>query len=261
MPVSAPLEILPSIDLRGGRVVDLFQGDYAKETVYAETPEAVAERFVGGGARWIHCVDLDGAREGAPANRAAVERIAAVASPAGARLQLGGGIRSLAAARAALAAGAKNVLILDMDAHCGGGTSELLGSHPNVWIVDVAVHGFDRYAPIGHNTLDVIGVARQYLPTVRARLEALPNRAPAFDLCLYNAGMDPHQGCPIGGLAGIDGAILQARETLVFEWCRRQGIPIAFALAGGYLGPYLSQRGLTDLHRLTLAAAAQHARL
>ena len=71
--------------------------------------------------------------------------------------------------------------------------------------------------------------------------------------------MDPHQGCPIGGLAGVDGAVLQDREATVFEWCRRQGIPIAFSLAGGYLGPYLSQRGLTDLHRLTLAAASQSA--
>jgi acetoin utilization deacetylase AcuC-like enzyme len=163
------------------------------------------------------------------------------------------------AARAALAAGAKNVLIVDLDAHCGGGTSELVGGHPNIWVVDVAVHPFDRYAPIGHNTLDVIGAARQYIPTVRSRLEALPTRAPAFDLCLYNAGMDPHQGCPIGGMAGVDGAVLQDREATVFEWARQKGVPIAFSLAGGYLGPQLSQRGLTDLHRLTLAAASQSA--
>ena len=163
------------------------------------------------------------------------------------------------AARAALAAGARNVLILDLDAHCGGGTSELVANHPNIWIVDVAVNAFDRYAPIGHNTLDVVGAARQYLPALRSRLEALPNRAPRFDLCLYNAGMDPHQYCPIGGLAGVDGAVLQDREAIVFEWARQKGLPIAFSLAGGYLGPSLTQRGLTDLHRLTLAAAAQSA--
>ncbi len=163
------------------------------------------------------------------------------------------------AARAALAAGAKNVLIVDLDAHCGGGTSELVGGHPNIWVVDVAVHAFDRYAHFAHNTLVVVGAARLYIATVGSRLEALPTRAPAFDLCLYNAGMDPHQGCPIGGMAGVDGAVLQDREATVFEWARQKGVPIAFSLAGGYLGPYLSQRGLTDLHRLTLAAASQSA--
>ena len=77
--MAAPaLEVLPSIDLRGGRVVDLFQGDYARETVYAETAEGVAARFVGDGTRWIHCVDLAGSRDGAPANREAVARIAGV---------------------------------------------------------------------------------------------------------------------------------------------------------------------------------------
>jgi acetoin utilization deacetylase AcuC-like enzyme len=164
------------------------------------------------------------------------------------------------AARAALAFGARNVLILDLDAHCGGGTSELLGTHPNVWIVDVAVHAFDRYTPLPRHTLDVVLAARQYLPVLKARLEGLASRAPAFDLCIYNAGMDPHQGCPIGGLPGIDGAVLQDREAIVFEWCRGRGIPIAFSLAGGYIGPGLSQAGLTDLHRLTLAAAAHAAR-
>jgi acetoin utilization deacetylase AcuC-like enzyme len=126
--------------------------------------------------------------------------------------------------------------------------------------VDVAVNAFDRYAPVGHNTLDVVTAARNYLPTVRSRLQALPDRAPAFDVCLYNAGMDPHEGCPIGGLAGISRGILLEREWTVFDWCRRRGLPLAFVLAGGYIGPRLSQSGLTDLHRLTLAAASHFSR-
>jgi acetoin utilization deacetylase AcuC-like enzyme len=60
------------------------------------------------------------------------------------------------AARAVLAAGAHNVLILDLDAHCGGGTHELLGTDPSVWIGDVAVHAFDHYTPSRHNTLDIV---------------------------------------------------------------------------------------------------------
>ncbi len=98
--------------------------------------------------------------------------------------------------------------------------------------------------------------ADDYLPTVAARLAELPARAPAFDLCLYNAGMDPHEGCPIGGLPGITTEILAGRERLVFAWCRRQRLPVAFVLAGGYTGPALDERGLVALHSLTLAAAA-----
>ena len=68
----------------------------------------------------------------------------------------------------------------------------------------------------------------------------------AFDLCLYNAGMDPHASCALGGLAGIAGiadAILAERERLVFAWCQERGLPIAFVLAGGYVGRGLDQRG------------------
>ena len=158
------------------------------------------------------------------------------------------------AARAALAFGARNVLILDLDAHCGGGTSELRGDAPQR--LDRG-RGGARLRPLRaphRHTLDVVSAARQYLPVLKSRLEGLASRAPAFDLCLYNAGMDPHQGCPIGGLPGIDGAVLQDREAIVFEWCRERGIPIAFSLAGGYIGPGLTQAGLTELHRLTLAA-------
>ena len=160
------------------------------------------------------------------------------------------------AARAALAAGAGRVLILDLDAHCGGGTHALLGDDPAVWQTDVAVNAFDSSAPTAHHTLDLVRAADDYLPTVAARLEELPARAPAFDLCLYNAGMDPHEDCPIGGLRGITREILAEREQLVFDWCRRLRLPVAFVLAGGYTGPALDERGLVNLHRLTLVAAA-----
>lgn len=160
------------------------------------------------------------------------------------------------AARAALAAGARRVLILDLDAHCGGGTHALIGDDPAIWQVDVAVNAFDSYVPVPRHTLDLVRTAGDYLPTVAVRLEELASRAPAFDLCLYNAGVDPHEDCPIGGLPGITRAILAERERLVFDWCRRLRLPVAFVLAGGYTGPALDERGLVELHRLTLAAAA-----
>ncbi len=108
--MTAPFVILPSIDLRAGKVVDLYQGDYARETVYDDPAEAVARRFLEDGARWLHVVDLDGARDGAPANVVLVRRLADIAMAAGARLQLGGGIRSAAVARAAIDAGAHRVI-------------------------------------------------------------------------------------------------------------------------------------------------------
>jgi acetoin utilization deacetylase AcuC-like enzyme len=157
------------------------------------------------------------------------------------------------AALAALDAGAKRVLILDLDAHCGGGTDELVGRHPSIRIADIAVDSFDRYDPAPGNTLELVGDATTYLPTLRRRHEVLASED--FGLVLYNAGMDPHQHCPVGGLAGIDELVLAQRERIVFEWCRQRKLPVAFVLAGGYIGPKLSQDKLVALHRMTLSAA------
>ena len=62
------MQIFPAIDLRGGQVVRLYQGDYDQETVYAADPCAVARDFLAAGARYLHVVDLDGARDGTLAN-------------------------------------------------------------------------------------------------------------------------------------------------------------------------------------------------
>jgi phosphoribosylformimino-5-aminoimidazole carboxamide ribotide isomerase len=87
------VEVIPAIDLRGGNLVRLEQGDYARETVYEAKPERAAERFMRQGASRIHVVDLDGAREGEtrnePAIRAILEAVGCVP------IQLGGGIRSI----------------------------------------------------------------------------------------------------------------------------------------------------------------------
>lgn len=159
------------------------------------------------------------------------------------------------AARAAQAAGARRILILDLDAHCGGGTQSLIAGDPTIHHLDIAVDPFDRYVPGPQGTLDRVTAAAVYLPAVEAGLAALKAAGPAFDLCLYNAGMDPYESCPIGGLPGITRRILAARETRVFTWCRARRIPIAFVLAGGYVGPDFPVADLVALHRLTLEAA------
>lgn len=84
-------EVIPAIDLLGGRCVRLFQGDYQKQTVYSEDPAEVAKRWVAEGARRIHLVDLDGAKHGRPTNVAVIERICREID---ASFQLGGGLRT-----------------------------------------------------------------------------------------------------------------------------------------------------------------------
>jgi phosphoribosylformimino-5-aminoimidazole carboxamide ribotide isomerase len=103
-------ELLPAIDLRGGRVVRLIEGDFARETAYSDDPAGVAEALAAAGATWIHVVDLDGARLGAPRNAAVVADI--VASLTGrTSVELGGGLRTEAAVEAALATGCARVVV------------------------------------------------------------------------------------------------------------------------------------------------------
>jgi len=102
------LELYPAIDLRAGRCVRLHQGDFDAETVYDDDPVAVARAFAAAGAHWIHVVDLDAARTGEPANLAVVERIAEAVDCS---IEVGGGVRSEAAANALLLAGASRVIV------------------------------------------------------------------------------------------------------------------------------------------------------
>ncbi len=102
------MEIWPAIDIRGGKCVRLRQGDYRQETVFGEDPAAMARHWVELGAKCLHLVDLDGARDGRPANLASVRAIVgAVDVPC----ELGGGIRNEDCIREWLALGLKQVVI------------------------------------------------------------------------------------------------------------------------------------------------------
>jgi phosphoribosylformimino-5-aminoimidazole carboxamide ribotide isomerase len=102
------MDLYPAIDLRGGRVVQLIQGDFDRERIHGDDPVAVAKAFVAAGARWIHTVDLDAARTGEPVNR---ELIAAIAGAVDVPVQAGGGVRSAQAARALADAGVARVVL------------------------------------------------------------------------------------------------------------------------------------------------------
>ena len=102
------VEIWPAIDLRGGRCVRLQQGDYQRETVFAEDPAAMARYWVDQGAECLHLVDLDGARAGRPINEASV---GAILEAAAVPCELGGGIRSEEHIRQLLARGLSRLVI------------------------------------------------------------------------------------------------------------------------------------------------------
>jgi len=103
-----PFEIIPAIDIRGGRCVRLFQGDYAQETVYGDDPVEMARRWEGEGASRLHVVDLDAARSGRPENLEVVRRIAAALSIP---VQMGGGVRDRKAVLRTLDAGVARAII------------------------------------------------------------------------------------------------------------------------------------------------------
>lgn len=102
------MELWPAIDLRGGKCVRLLQGDYARETIFGDDPVAVARGFVEQGARRLHIVDLDGARDGTPTQ---ADLVAAMVAAAGVPCQLGGGVRSLETVGRYLAAGVDRVVV------------------------------------------------------------------------------------------------------------------------------------------------------
>ncbi len=104
-------ELIPAIDLLGGRCVRLAQGDYDRATVYGEDPGATAAEFLAAGTRRLHVVDLDGARAGRAVNRAARAAILAAAVASGVPVQLGGGLRTLAAIEESLAEGIERAIL------------------------------------------------------------------------------------------------------------------------------------------------------
>ena len=121
-------ELLPAIDLRGGRVVRLRQGDFAQETAYGDDPVTVARRFVDAGATWIHVVDLDGARTGEPVQLQLASEI--VAETYGrARVEVGGGLRTPVAVAGALGTGAARVVVGTTALHDPGFAPALVGRY------------------------------------------------------------------------------------------------------------------------------------
>jgi len=102
-------ELIPAIDLLGGKCVRLSQGEYDRSTVYAEDPATMAEKFAAANIQRLHVVDLDGAKAGTPKNTEAIRRI--VSAMGGIPVELGGGIRTFEAVESTLALGVDRVIL------------------------------------------------------------------------------------------------------------------------------------------------------
>ena len=139
--------------------------------------------------------------------------------------------------------------ILDLDAHCGGGTFELIGNDARVRLADVSTNSFDSWKSFElRHHLKIVRDANNYLNEVGKALKHLSG----VQFLIYNAGMDPFEDCGIGGLPGITRDVLQRREKLVADWCRENKVPALYVLAGGYAGPKLDLEGVARLHLLTI---------
>ena len=159
--MTVAFDLYPAIDLREGRCVRLYQGDYGRETVYGDDPVAQARAFAAGGARWIHVVDLDAARTGEPVNRAA---IAAIAAAVDVPVQSGGGVRDDAAADALLSSGVRRVVVGTAALDDPDWVRRLAARHPGRVAVgldargrDVAVRGW-----VEGSGRDLLEVARAF---------------------------------------------------------------------------------------------------
>jgi phosphoribosylformimino-5-aminoimidazole carboxamide ribotide isomerase len=152
------MELYVAIDLRGGRAVRLEQGDYARETRYADDPVAQARSFIEDGARWLHIVDLDAARTGDPVNRPVVAQVLASVAR-GAHVQVGGGIRTVEDVRALADLGATRIVIGSAALRVPDLVDEAAEIMPVAVALDhrqgeLAVQGWTETS--GHRVLDVL---------------------------------------------------------------------------------------------------------
>jgi phosphoribosylformimino-5-aminoimidazole carboxamide ribotide isomerase len=240
------VDLFPAIDIRHGRVVRLSQGEATRQTVYGEDPVAVAERFAGEGAAWIHLVDLDRAF-GDGENLSLVRRI--VASVGGrVRVQLGGGLRTVALVREGLDQGVTRAVI---------GTAAAID--PAIVPDAVAALGAERIV-VGIDARDGQVAIRGWTETSDLTAEALARRVAgegvrtvvytdvARDGMLTGPDLDGARRLQAGGVGvitsgGIAGAgdIRAAREA---------------GLAGAIVGRALYEGRLTLAEALEAAAPA-----
>jgi acetoin utilization deacetylase AcuC-like enzyme len=147
------------------------------------------------------------------------------------------------------------VVVLDLDAHGGGGTWSIAGYHPGFYQANVSVAQYDNPIHQDRSYSSMVNLSGMYLEGVRYALDWIDTIKP--DLVIYNAGVDIHQDNNIGGLAGIDDQMLIAREQMVASWAQTNNYPIAGTVAGGYAGERISLDGICQLHMHAINALSE----
>jgi phosphoribosylformimino-5-aminoimidazole carboxamide ribotide isomerase len=210
------MEIIPAIDLRGGHCVRLLQGDYDRETVFGDDPAAVARHWCSLGATRLHVVDLDGAKAGEPRQ---LDTVGAIVRAASVPVELGGGIRTQAAAQQALDVGVAQVIL---------GTAAL----------DRTVAA-DMAAALGDKLVGGID-ARGGLVAVRGWLEGTEVHAVELAQELCRLGLRRIIYTDIGRDGMLQGANIAAMREMVYA------VPEASVIASGGVSSIADVRALRD---------------
>ena len=216
------MQILPAIDLRGGRCVRLRQGDYDQETVFSDDPTAMARRWAEAGAPRLHLVDLDGAKAGRPVNHEVVRKIvAAIDVPC----QLGGGIRDEAAIRLMLdEVGVDRVIV---------GTQAL--KQPE-WFAEM-IERYPRRVCLGLDARDSMVATAGWLDV---------SQTPAIDLARRFSGM------PVGAVIytniANDGMMQGVDEQTITDMVALTELDLPVIASGGVTTLADVER-LTEVHR------------
>ena len=238
-------ELLPAIDLRGGNVVRLRQGDYANETHYSDNPGDIARGFQAAGARWIHVVDLEAARDGGSANLDAIEAICSAAPNC--KVQTGGGVRSVADAETRLACGVERVILGSAAVEQPELVADLATRHPGRVVVgldvrgrEVNTHGWTRGVgqPIGEMVQAFADAGASALVVTQINVDGLLTGA---DTELY---LDLLELTTVPVIAS--GGVGSLNDLVALRALRAHGRSLAGAIAGKaiYEGRFTVEQGV-----------------
>jgi phosphoribosylformimino-5-aminoimidazole carboxamide ribotide isomerase len=207
------MEIIPAIDLRDGKCVRLYQGDYNQQTIFDEEPAAVALRWYSQGAQWLHIVDLDGANAGEPRNMAVVEEIV---QESGLLVELGGGIRQENIAEELLHRGVSRIILGTLAIENPRLVEKLCQRFGQAIIVGldardgkIAIHGWQR-----DTIVDVLELSREMV-------ELGVNRFIYTDIKRDGTLSEPNFDMVNKLIAEVDGSIIVAGGISKVEHLRR----------------------------------------